>query len=74
MVTASALTSEIGGEKGQAMFDKVRRHFNQIQNSRELNSLDPWLCADIGLSCGHDRRPARPPLLLPLGPGERTHR
>lgn len=56
------------------MFDKVRRHFNQIQNSRELQSLDPWLCADIGLHCGQDRRPSRPPLLLPLGPGDRTHR
>lgn len=56
------------------MFTKVRRHFNRIQNTRELQSLDSRLCADIGWPCDYDRRPSRPPLLLPLGPGERTHR
>lgn len=54
------------------MFDKVRRHFNRIHNARELRLLDPRLCADIGWPCESDRHAVRPPVLLPLGPGDRT--
>ena len=54
------------------MFNKVRRHFNRVHNVRELRSLDPRLCNDIGSLCEHRDPSLRRILLLPLGPGDRT--
>ena len=69
---ATSFALHRGRMEGHRMFNKVRRHFNRVHNVRELRSLDPRLCNDIGSLCEHRDPSLRRILLLPLGPGDRT--
>lgn len=53
------------------MLNNVRRRLWRFHNRQELNRLDARLRADIGLPA-RDETTARSPLLLPLGPADRT--
>lgn len=55
------------------MLNRVRRHLSSIHNRRELEALGPQLRADIGWNGGGQDGICRPVLMLPLGPGDRTH-
>ncbi len=55
------------------MFDTIHRHLRRVRNAGEVRHLDARMRADIGLDAELAPWPA-PPVLLPLGPADRTAR